>query len=97
MEPTVTNKTSEQNITRHIEITNKLTVTRGKRGGDNRGKKEKGCQETSIKDTWTKPKRGRIEGGRWGWMGQGRLMGGKMETTVLEQQLKNKIKSRENM
>ena len=28
-----------------------------------------------IKDTWTKPKGGRIEGGRWGWVGLGRVVG----------------------
>ena len=28
-----------------------------------------GFTGTSIKDTWTKPKGGRIEGGRWGWLG----------------------------
>ena len=33
-----------------------------------------------------KDKGGRIVGGRWGWVGQERHGGGKMETTVLEQQ-----------
>ena len=47
---------------------------------DNRGKKGKGHQVTCIKDTWTKPKGGRIEGGAGGSGGE------KMETTVLEQQ-----------
>ena len=32
-----------------------------------------------------KTKGGRIEGGKWGWLGWGRVMG-EMETTVLEQQ-----------
>ena len=32
-----------------------------------------------------KPKAGRIEGGRWGLVGQEREMGGKWKTTVLEQ------------
>ena len=53
-----------------------------------RGGKRKGHQGTCIKDTWTKPKRDRIEGERWGWVGQGRVVGGKMETTVLVQQNK---------
>ena len=35
-----------------------------------------------------KTKRGRIKGGKWGWPGWGRIGGGKMETTVLEQQFK---------
>ena len=39
---------------------------------------------TRIKDTWTKPKGGRIKGGKWGWLEWGAVGG--METTVLEQQ-----------
>ena len=31
---------------------------------------------------------GRIEGGRWGWVGRGGVEGAIVETTVLEQQLK---------
>ena len=50
-----------------MEIKNNLTVTRGEGGGDN------GCREefsgTTIKDTWTKPRRGGSEGGKWGWLG----------------------------
>ena len=41
-------------------------------GGNNGGKRGKGCQGTCIKDTWTKPKGCRR----------------KMETTVLKQQFK---------
>ena len=37
--------TSKQNITRDIEIKNKLTVMRGEVRGDNRGKRKKGFQE----------------------------------------------------
>ena len=37
------------------------------------------------KDTWTKPKRGRIKGGNWGWLGSGGSGWGETETTVLEQ------------
>ena len=36
-----------------------LSVTSG-----NQKEKGKGCQETYIKDPWTKPKGGRVEGGR---------------------------------
>ena len=43
--------------------------------GERRGRVLKG---TCIKDTWTKPKWGRIEGEEHG--------GGKMQATVLEQQ-----------
>ena len=32
---------------------------------------------TCIKDTWTKPKGGRIEGGRWGWVGWEGVVGRK--------------------
>ena len=53
--------------------------------GDSGGKKGKDSQRTCIKDTWTKPKGGRTEGGRWGWVGHGKVVAGK-ETTVLEQQ-----------
>ena len=36
---------SKPNITKDIEIKNKLTVTTGERGGDNGGKSLKGLQE----------------------------------------------------
>ena len=48
-------------------------------GGDNVRGKGKGFSETSIKDTWTKPKWGRIMADVGVWRG-------KMETIVLEQQ-----------
>ena len=35
----------------------------------NRGKQGTGGQGICIKDPWTKPKGGRIEGGRWEWVG----------------------------
>ena len=40
-----TKQTSKQNITRNIEIKNKLTVTKGEVGGDNGGEMGKGFQE----------------------------------------------------
>ena len=55
---------------------NKLTVTRGEVGGDNGGKWG-GFSGPTIKDTWTKPKRGGIEGRRWGCLGWGRSGGEK--------------------
>ena len=70
--------TNKQKITRDIEIKNKLTVTKGRSKGIIGGKGE-GFSGTSIKDTWTKPKGGKIEGGN----GDGG--GGEMDTTVLEQ------------
>ena len=50
-----------------------------------RGQRGEGFSGTAIKDTWTKP-RGRVEareGGGFGWGG------GKIQTTVIEQQLNN--------
>ena len=49
------------------------------------GKRGKGHQGICIKDTWTKPNGGRIQGGRWEWAGMTVGSGGeKMETTILE-------------
>ena len=39
-----------------------------------------------IQRTCGQSQKGRMEGGRWGGMGQGQNVGGEMETTVLEQQ-----------
>ena len=52
----VTKQTSKQNITRDIEIKNKLTVTRGE--GGFMGGREEGFSGTTTKDTWTKPRGG---------------------------------------
>ena len=65
-----------QNITRDIEIKNKLTVHRGEVGGDIWEIRGKGCQGTGIKDIWTKPNRVGL---------RGRECVGEMGTTVLEQ------------
>ena len=35
------------------------------------GGKEEGLSGACIKDTWTKPKRDRINSGEWGWCGGG--------------------------
>ena len=85
MEPNQQKKTSKQNITRDIEIKNKLTATRGEGDGDNGGKKGDGLSETCIKDTWTKP-RGWDQGWEVGLAGVEGRVGGGMATTVLEQQ-----------
>ena len=50
------------------------------------GRKRGMVSGTSIKDTWTKPKGGRIKGGKWGWLGSGGMEGREMETTILDQQ-----------
>ena len=44
-------------------------------GRGNGGKRGIGFSGTFIKDTWTKPKGGKIEGGRWGWLGLGEWWG----------------------
>ena len=45
--------------------------------GDKGGKKRKGHQGTCIMDPWTRTMvGGRIECGRWGRVGQGRVMEG---------------------
>ena len=51
--------------------------------GGNGGKKEKGHQGTYIKDPWVKPKEGRIEGGRWVWVGWGKVVAGKWRQLYL--------------
>ena len=48
----------------------------GRWEGIKRGKGE-GFSGICIKDTWTKPRRGRIKMGRWGWLGWGGLEEGK--------------------
>ena len=50
------------------------------------GRKERDCQETCIKDTWTKLQWGRDQGWEVGMTGVRGSHRGKMETTVLEQQ-----------
>ena len=65
-------QTSKQNITRDIEIMTKLTVNRGEVGKDMGWGEGAILSGTCIKGTWTKPKGGRIEDGRWGWLGWGR-------------------------
>ena len=52
-------------------------------GKHNGRKREEGHQGTCIKDTWTKPKRGRIEGGRCGCLGLGGVVGGKWRQLYL--------------
>ena len=83
-----TKQISKSNITRDIEIKNKLTVTR-RNNGKKRGESHQG---TSIKDPWAKPNEGRIEGGRWEWLRWQGVVGGKWK----ELYLKNNKKKREN-
>ena len=85
------NKTSKEvkYTWRHWNRKKKLTVTRSEVGGDNGGKQRKGRQGTFIKDTWAKSKGRRIKGGRQRLLGWERVVGGKMETTILEEQETN--------
>ena len=62
------NKTNKQNITKDTEIENRLTVTRGERGG-NLGEKGEGFAGTITKDTWTITGGGGDRRGRWGGRG----------------------------
>ena len=48
------------------------------------GEKREALSGTCVKDTWTKPKRGRIKGGKWGWLVWRGEWKGEMETTVLK-------------
>ena len=41
------------------------------------GGRDEGFSGTTMKDTWTKPRWGGIRGGRRGWLGWGRMIGGK--------------------
>ena len=77
-----------------MEIKNKLdSDQRGGGKGNNGGKKGKSCQGTCIQYPWTKPQGGRTEGGRWGWVRQGRVVwGGKWRQLYFN---KNKKKERE--
>ena len=47
------------------------------------GGKVEGFSGTCIKDTWTKPKRGRIKGGKWGWLRLGGVEGEKWRQLYL--------------
>ena len=40
------------------------------------GKKAKGHKGTCMSDPWTKSRGGGIEGGRWAWVGQGKVVVG---------------------
>ena len=83
-----TKQTRKQNITRDIEIKNKLTVIREEVGCDISWIRGKGCQGTCIKDTWKKPKGDRIEGGRWRRLVLGEVVGLKWRKLYLNKNKK---------
>ena len=60
------------------------------------GGKGEGFSGTCIKQPWTKPKGGRIKGGKWGWLGWGGMVAGKQRPLNLNNNKKcekNKSKS----
>ena len=61
-------------MTKRVEQTDS-----NQRGGGREitGKKGKSHQGTCIKDSWTKPKVGKIKGGRWWEVAQGKTVAGK--------------------
>ena len=75
------------------EVTRWLLISFGEWGKDGE-KNGKGCEGTCIKDTWTNPKVGRIEGGRWAWVGWGRGVGRKWRQLYLNNN-KEKYSKRE--
>ena len=80
-------QTSEQSIAKDIEIENRLTVTRGDRGGDNRGKGQR-VYRNNFK--------GHMDNNKGGWK-QGRDVGragGERQKAILEQQYKKNVKKR---
>ena len=63
-----------------MEIKNKLTVTGGEggKGVTGGGEKGKGQVKEHVQRTHGQRQQGRgTESGRWGWVGQGRVMVGK--------------------
>ena len=63
---------------------NKEQTDSNQRGGSREitWEREKGSPGTCIKDPWTKPW-GRIKGGRWGWVGQRKVVAGKWRQLYL--------------
>ena len=61
------------------------------------GGKRKVCQGICIKDTWTKPKRRSIEGGRWGCLGCGGVVRRKWRQLYLDinKKMKKKLSKQE--
>ena len=75
---------------KYIEIKNKMTVTKGEVGGDNRGKGGSVFRKC-IKDTWrTLRGVGSGEGGGDGW--DGGVVGGEWRQLYLDNNKNNKIK-----
>ena len=52
-------------------------------GGDNEGKRGKGCQGTCVKDPWTESKGGRMEMGSGVGCGGEEVVGGKWRQLYL--------------
>ena len=73
---------SKQNITRAIEVTNNLTIARGSREGTVGRRVFRNYYKGHVDKT--KGEGGSKEG-RWVWLGWRGVVGGKMQTTVIEQ------------
>ena len=69
----INKKTSKQNITRNIEINNKLTVTRGE-GRRITGENREGPSRNMYKEHMDKAIRGRFKGMRRGWVEWGAVV-----------------------
>ena len=68
----LTNSLHLSSLVKHKGSKKKNRLTEGWWEGIMRGK-----GGSVIRNTWTKPKRGRMEGGRWEWLGWGGMAGGK--------------------
>ena len=55
-----------------------------------------GFSGTCVKDTWTKPKLGRIKVGKWEWLGWGRSGGGEWRQLYLNNNKKIIKKEKES-
>ena len=61
-----------------------MAGVQGSGGGKwGKGRKQEGFSGTCIKDTWTKPKRSRIKGRKWGLLGWRGAVGGKWRQLYL--------------
>ena len=87
------NKTSKQNITKDTEIENRLTVARGERGGNFRGKGWRVYRRNNYKGLMDNNRGWGMEtGGRWGGLRGWAGVGGKGRKLYLKNNKKIKLK-----
>ena len=60
-------------------------------GGDITGARSGRVMKDMCKDPWTKPKGERIEGGREGCVGRGKVVAGKLTQLYLNNNKKNEV------